>query len=89
MLGRRRGHERQRELLLGPSNARHDRGYTLEEALVAVGPGGRLWSKRRGAPSQRREAGSFWIKEKFGRSRVYFLAPPEHAERLEQTIDAL
>jgi hypothetical protein len=22
-----------------PGNARHDRGYTLEEALVAVGPG--------------------------------------------------
>ena len=72
-----------------PGNARHDRGYTLEEALVAVGPGWAPLVEEAWRAVSDCEGGLVQVKEKFGELRVYFLAPPEHSERLTRMIDAI
>jgi uncharacterized protein (DUF433 family) len=72
-----------------PGNARHDRGYTLEEALIAVGPGWAGLVEMAWHAIAEAGGGVIQVKEKWGQLRVYFLAPPEHTDRLERTIDVL
>jgi hypothetical protein len=72
-----------------PGNARHDRGYTLEEALVAVGPGWAPLVAEAWRAVTEAGGGVIQVKEKWNMLRVYFLAPPDHTDRLERTMDAL
>jgi hypothetical protein len=72
-----------------PGNARHDRGYTLEEALVAVGPGWAPLVEEAWRAVTAVGGGVVQVKEKFGALRLYFIAPSEHSEQLARRIDAL
>jgi uncharacterized protein (DUF433 family) len=72
-----------------PGNARHDRGYTLEEALVAVGPGWAPLVEEAWRAVTEVGGGVIQVKEKRNSLRIYFLAPPEHTATLERLMDAL
>ena len=72
-----------------PGNARHDRGYTLEEALVAVGPGWGELVKEAWYLVDEAGGGVIQVKEKWFGLRVYFRVPPEHEERVQERVDAI